>query len=167
MNTLLIGNFIALIGCLLMVAVGFIKDKRHILTAQCFMYGFLALSNFILGATSGFISGIASILRNLFFAKVKSSTKMKLIFILFQIAISFNPSSFSLLECLPIIACTAYTWYIDTESEITLKKVIMATSVCWVIYDFSYSNFVSMTFDLFSIASNLIGILMIQKSKKA
>lgn len=165
MNTLILGNFISLVGCTLMVAVGFIKEKKKILFVQCFQFAFQGIANLILGAYAGFISGMVSIARNLVFSKFKSTAALKLIFIAAQIAFSINPSSFSLIECLPIIATVGFTWYIDTESEITLKKVIIATCSCWLIYDLLYLNLVAMAFDAFSMISNFIGIMMIKKEK--
>lgn len=165
MNTLILGNFIALVGCILMVAVGFIQEKKKILMVQCFQFGIQGIANLILGAYAGFISGMVSIVRNLVFSKFKSTTALKLIFIAAQVAFTINSSSFRLIECLPVIATVGFTWYIDTESEITLKKVIIATCSCWLIYDFLYLNLVAMAFDAFSMMSNFIGIIMIKKEK--
>ena len=39
MNTLLLGNAISMIGCLIMVAIGFLKKKKQILVAQSFQCG--------------------------------------------------------------------------------------------------------------------------------
>ncbi len=166
MNTLILGNFIALVGCTLMVAVGFIQEKKKILIVQCFQFGIQGIANLILGAYAGFVSGMVSIVRNLVFSKFKSTTALKLVFIAVQIAFTINPSSFSLVECLPVIATVGFTWYIDTESEITLKKVIIATCSCWLIYDFLYLNLVAMAFDAFSMISNYVGIMMIKKEKQ-
>ena len=167
MNTLIIGNFIAFIGCILMVAVGFIKEKKKILIVQCFQFGIQGIANLILGAYAGFISGMISIVRNLVFSKINSTLSLKLLFIAAQLILTMNPNSFNLIECLPVIATVGLTWFIDTESNITFKKVIIFTCTCWLIYDFSYSNYVAMSFDFFTIISNFMGIKMIQKDKGA
>lgn len=166
MNTLFIGNIIALIGCILMVAIGFIKEKKNILIVQCFQFGFLGIANLILGATSGFIAGFISIARNIAFAKIKSTIKLKFGFVILQLSISLLTMQWKWIELLPIIATILFTFYIDTKSEVTLKKVIIITLLCWVVYDASYSNYVSLTFDILTILSNFIGILMIIKAKK-
>ena len=44
MNTVILGNLISLAGCLLMVLIGFLRKKSHILTAQCFQFGLLGLA---------------------------------------------------------------------------------------------------------------------------
>lgn len=48
MNTVLLGNIVALIGAAIMVLIGFLKTKKQILTAQCFQYVALSVSNAIL-----------------------------------------------------------------------------------------------------------------------
>ena len=65
MNLVIIGNIIAFLGCGLMVLVGFIKEKRRILSVQCIQFTLQGASNLILGGYSGFIANVVSILRNL------------------------------------------------------------------------------------------------------
>ena len=164
MNTLIIGNLISLIGCTLMIAVGFIKEKKKILTVQCFQFGFQGIANLLLGAYAGFISGMVSIARNLVFSKYKSTSALKLFFIAVQIALTIKPSSFNLVECLPLIASVSFTWFIDIEDECRFKMMIILTCSCWLIYDLLYFNIAAMSFDAFSMISNAFGIMMIKKS---
>lgn len=166
MNTILIGNFISLLGCILMVISGLIKEKKKILLVQSFQVALLGIANLVLGAFSGFIAGIVSLVRNLVFTRLESSTKLKLLFIFIQIVLSINPNGMTWVDWMPVIACVSFTWYIDTPSEITLKKIFIMNLTCWAIYDLTYTNYVSFTFDLFSIISNFIGILMIKKTAK-
>jgi hypothetical protein len=117
MNTLIIGNFISLIGCTLMVAGGFIKEKQRILTVQCFQFAFQGIANFILGAYAGFISGAVSIVRNLVVSKIGFSSSLKFLFIVIQVVISMAASGLKLVELLPIVAAIIITWYIDSKDE--------------------------------------------------
>lgn len=165
MNTVILGNFISLLGCLLMVAIGFLRKKSHILTAQCFQFGLLGLANLILGATSGFISGVVGITRNLVFSKVKSTLFLKVLFIVVQIVLSLPFVGNGLVDWLPIFAAVLFTWCIDTRSEITLKVCIIAAQVFWMIFDLYYRNFTAMAFDIFTILSNLYGIFLVKKHK--
>ena len=68
-----------------------------------------------------------------------------------------------ILGCLPLVSGILLTWFIDTQSEAAFKTVIIAAQITWVIYDWSYRNYVAFAFDLFTIASNLIGICMIRR----
>ena len=63
-NSLLIGNIIALIGALFMVAIGLVKNKRNILIMQNIQFFIMGIGNLILGGVSGFVANIVSIIRN-------------------------------------------------------------------------------------------------------
>lgn len=161
----LIGNLFSLIGCTLMVLSGLIKEKKNILTVQCVQFTFMGLANMTLGAFSGLIANIVSLTRNVVFTHRDTSLSLKILFIVLQVILSIK-QNMAWVDWLPVIACVTFTWIIDTPSEITLKKVTLFCLICWVIYDFSYLNYVGFSFDLFSIISNIIGILMIKKDKK-
>lgn len=167
MNTILIANFVSLVGCVLMVCVGFLRKKKQILAVQCVQFGFLAAGNLILGAFSGFISGVVSIVRNLVVTRFHCTVPMKLAFIGVQMALSARAVLGSPIEWLPVASGFLFTWFIDAKSEITLKWAIIAAQAMWMVYDFAYQNYVAMTFDIFTMLSNLVGIQMIRKSAKA
>ena len=167
MNLVILGNLISLVGCLLMVAIGFIRRKEHILAAQCLQFGLMGLGNLVLGAVSGTISNIVGILRNLVFARWKSSLPLKIFFIAVQVLLSISALQSSALEWLPLLATAIFTWFLDTRSEITLKIVIIATLAMWLVYDFCHLNYVAMTFDALSILSNSVGIWMLKKPQKS
>ena len=166
MNPIVLGNCLSLVACILMVTAGLLKTKKNILISQTFQSFLFGISNFVLGGYSGFISGMVSIFRNLLFFKVTPSKKLKVMFIIIYIILSYQPGNFKFIELMPIIAVSFFTWYLDTPSEITLKKMSIGTSFCWVLYDLNYLNFVSFTFDCLSIMTNIIGIQMILKDQK-
>ena len=165
MNIVILGNLISLAGCLLMVAIGFLRKKEHILAAQCFQFGLLGLANLILGATSGFISGVVGVIRNLVFSKRKSTLLLKCLFVAVQIALSLPFLESGLVDWLPIFAAVLFTWCIDTRSEIKLKAAIILAQFFWLIFDLHYRNFTAMAFDAFTILSNLTGIFLVKKQK--
>ena len=166
MNMMVIGNLVSLAGCLLMVAVGFIRKKSHILAAQCVQFGFMGFGNLLLGGTSGFISNMVGIARNLVFAKFRTTTALKIFFILLQLLLSLSSLGDGLISGLPIIAAAIFTWSLDTKSEAKLKVVIITTQVLWLIYDLYYRNYVATTFDVLTMGSNIIGFFMVRKSRQ-
>lgn len=163
--SIIIGNIIAFIGCGLMVYVGFIKEKRRILSTQCVQFALQGVANLILGGVSGFIANIISILRNLAFSKWKSTLWLKLGFIVLQLALSLSTLDEGFVALLPIASTILFTWFLDTKSEVTLKIVIITTQILWLIYDFIHLNYVAVAFDIFTMVSNFIGIRMILKDK--
>ena len=64
MNTIILGNIIALFGSIVMVMIGFLKKKEQIIIAQCIQCGFIGLANLVLGGISGFVTNCFTILRN-------------------------------------------------------------------------------------------------------
>ena len=89
MNTVLLGNIVALIGAAIMVSTGFLKTKKQMLTVQCFQFGVLSASNAILGAFTGITANVIGIARNLFCMKKEFTTPWKIVFIAAQLALLF------------------------------------------------------------------------------
>ncbi len=162
---LLFGNLMSMIGCVLMVLIGFVRKKERVLRLQCFQFGFLAAGNLILGAVSGFISGVISILRNLIFPKVKNVLGMKLVFVALQVVLTVLAGWAGPISLLPLAAGLLFTWFIDTKSDAQLKAVIIAAQVLWAVYDFHYRNFVAFTFDILTIISNAAAIWLLWKER--
>jgi len=165
MNTLLIGNAVSMVGCLIMVAIGFLKKKSHILIAQSVQCFFMGFGNLILGGVSGFICNIVTIIRNLVFVKHPVTTKLKISFIVLQLLLSLGSISLNIVTWLPLIAAALFTWYLDTTNAAKLKIVILCSQVMWLIYDLYYRNYVAVAFDVMTMCSNLIGFFMVRKSK--
>ncbi len=166
MNLVVMANLVSMVGCVLMVAVGFLRKKRTILLVQCVQFAILAAANLMLGAMTGFISGFVSIVRNLVFLKWENTGLMKLAFIAVQLVLSLSVGVHSVLDWLPIAAAVLYTWFLDVKSEVHLKLVIIAAQSMWLVYDFVYLNYVTCAFDAMTILSNAIGIVMIMRAGK-
>ncbi len=160
----MIGNLAAFVGCVLMVAIGFIKKKEHILTVQCAQFAFLGIGNLALGAISGLISNVFSILRNLVFARVRGTMGLKLVFIAIQVALTLWTGVGEPIEWLPVIAAVIFTWSLDAKSDILFKVAIIAGQGLWMFYDWHYSNYVAFAFDILTMLSNLVGILLIWRT---
>lgn len=163
MNTFVVGNAVSMIGCLIMVAIGLLKKKSHILIAQSVQCCFMGFGNLILGGVSGFICNIVTIIRNLVFVKFPVTTRLKVFFIGLQLLLSAGSLSGNLVTWLPLISAALFTWFLDTKSTAKLKLVILATQVMWLIYDLYYRNYVAAAFDVMTMASNLVGFFMVRK----
>lgn len=161
----LFGNLVSFLGCILMVAIGFIKKKEQILAAQCVQFALMGAGNLILGAMAGVISNGVSIIRNLLFTRVKGTPGLKLLFIAIQVALTLMMSGGALIEWLPVIAVVVYTWCLDLKSAVAFKVVIIGCQILWVVYDWHYLNYVAFAFDLMTIASTVMGIVMIRREK--
>ena len=165
MNLLLIGNAVSMIGCLIMVLIGFLKKKNHILVAQCAQCMFMGVGNLVLGGISGFVCNIVTIIRNVVFLRFRNTNLMKITFILLQFVLSIGTLSAGWISWLPIVSAALFTWCMDTKSEVRLKIIILCTQVMWLTYDLYYLNYVASAFDVMTMISNLIGLYLICKKK--
>lgn len=165
MNVVL-GNIISLAGCIIMILIGFIKSKQKIMFAQCVQFTLQGISHMVLGGVSGAIGCAVSILRNIVFSKVKTSTPLKIGFIVLQIVLSVGAVSMNPVTWIPIVAVAAFTWYIDLEDVIKFKWVMIITIILWLIYDLYHLNFVMASADVFTMASTGYSIWQIKNGKK-
>ena len=166
MNHILLGNGIALFGAVLMAAIGLIKQRKHILAAQCVQFGIMGIANLILGGISGFVSALVSIIRNLICLKWELTTPIKIGVIAIQSALALSINQDGIIGTLPGLSACIFTWFLDAKDEIKLKVVIIIAQVCWLIYDLSILNYVSFAFDIITILANLIGIVTITRQRK-
>ena len=169
MNIVLIGNTVSFIGCALMVAVGFIKKKDHIIRVQCIQFTIQGAANLILGGVTGFIANLISIARNLWFARKEGTVKAKIFFIALQAVLSlmFLDTEAGIIGWFPLFSAAVFTWFLDVKSDAAFKIVILAAQVFWIVYDFYYSNYVSCAFDIFTMISTTIGLYWILKDRSA
>lgn len=167
MNIILIANAISLIGAGLMILAGLIKSKRNILLTQCIQFTLMGVSNFLLGGISGTISNVLSILRNLFTFRWTLTPLWKFIFIAVQAGLTIVGNTLGWLGWIPVVSVASLTLILDTKNEILLKAVIIFGLVLWVIFDLALLNYVSAAFDVFAIVTNLIGIRLILRQRKA
>jgi len=163
MNPIFWGNLISGVGCLIMVLIGFLRKKSHILIAQSVQCLFMGVGNLTLGGVSGFICNVVTIIRNLVFIKFRNTTAMKVFFIILQLVLSLGSLQAGLISWLPLIAAAIFTWCMDTRSEARLKVCILCTQVLWLTYDLYYRNYVASAFDVMTMISNLIGFYLVTR----
>lgn len=162
----LLGNIFSLAGCAIMVLIGFVKKKERVISLQCFQFGFLAVGNLLLGAVSGFISGVVSVIRNLVFPRCRHPRVAQLLFIALQLVLTLLAGWDGPLSLLPFLAGVFFTLALSVQSDIRLKVYIIAAQILWAFYDWNYRNYVSFTFDILTILSNLSGILLLKRAAK-
>ena len=85
---IVLGNLISFAGCMLMVIIGFIKDKDKILLAQCGQFSIMSVGNLILGSVSGSISGVIAVIRIVVFKHSKVTVWLKIGFIALQFVLT-------------------------------------------------------------------------------
>ncbi len=163
---ILLANIIAFIGSLVMVGIGFIKERKHILLAQCAMFLILGIANLLLGGVTGFIANTVSIGRNLYSLRFDLGLPAKILFIAIQVALSAPFNTLGLIGWLPILAAVVFTFFLSSKDERVLKVVIIFGQLLWAIYDIYIKNYSAFAFDILTMITNAIGIWQIQRMKK-
>ena len=163
---ILLGNIVSLIGSLVLVLIGLIKRKEHVLIAQCFQFGIMSVSNLILGGITGALLNFVSMVRNLIGYKFGITTPIKIVVIVIQVALSLMMNNLGLIGLLPVISVSVFTWFIDMKSDLGMKLLLLVTTFPWIIYDFTTKNYVSVLFDLAFVCTNCIGIYRIKRGSQ-
>ncbi|MBQ1902548.1 MAG: YgjV family protein [Lachnospiraceae bacterium] len=178
MSLLLLGNILSFLGAMIMVLVGFVKSRKKILGAQVIQFILMGFGNLALGGVTAFITNMLSIVRNLICFRFRFTWPLKIGFIVAQVGLSVfallngqgsmpaGRDPFGIIMWFPIIGTTLFTLFLDVQSDVKLKVVIVISQVFWLIYDFAIMNFASLTFDILTIISTIIGIVMILRGKE-
>ena len=164
---LLLANGFVLVGCLFMVAVGFVKDKKLMLGGQCVQFSLQGVGNLLFGSVSGCVACCVSILRILVFGRFqKVPAWLKIAFIALQAGLTWCFGAVTLIQWLPVLAMVAYTWYLDTENAILFKVVNAIGVAMWLVHDAYYRNFFSVFFDSMTIISTAVGVCLLLRDRK-
>lgn len=149
-----------------MISIGFIKQKKRILTAQCAQFGIQALGHAVLGSVPGAISGVVGIIRILAFTRMKVTPWLKFGFIGLQALLTYLFGADTLVEWIPLLSILAYTWFLDTEDVVLFKIVNIIGMALWVVHDLHYWNIVSVVFDVGAIVTTTIGMMAVLKERR-
>lgn len=166
MDRIIIGNALALVGCILMAGTGLVKRRNQILLVQCIQFGFMGMANLMLGGITGTLSALVSIARNLVCAKRELTLPLKVLFTAALIVLCLYANTAGWLGVLPVLSTCIYTWLLDIKGERKLKVILIAAQLFWLIYDFALSNYVAFAFDIITILTNLIGIAALTREEK-
>lgn len=167
MKLVVIGNVLAFMGSIIMIAIGFVKEKRHILAAQCVQFTLMGAGNLVLSGYAGVVANAVSITRNVLCLFLPFTLPWKLLFIAVQGVCTFFFVTEGFVGWLPFIAACTLTLSMSTKDERVLKGVLIFGQVCWAVYDLSIKNYTGCVFDILTIISNAAGIWMLSRDKKA
>lgn len=160
---IIIGNVIALIASLIMVYSGAIKNKKKILYFQSIQIGLSVISNIVLGGITGAIINALSFIRNILCYKDKLGLKEKVIITFLAVILSILFNNLGIIGYLPLISTVTYLWLMNTKDVIKFKYLIIFTMVLWSLYDLIIKSYTSFVFDIFTIVTNIISIIQINK----
>ena len=161
MNTVIIGNIIALIGSILMTYSGLLKKKETIIIVQTIQIILFIISNLILGGITGAIINLISCIRNILCYKDKLNKKAQAIILTLATIFSLMFNNLGFIGLLPLISAITYTLFMNEKNIIKFKSLIILSSILWLIYDLIILSYTSAIFDFITILTNIISIISI------
>ncbi len=162
---MLLGNVIGLLGSILLIYTGFIKEKKRIIYVQSIQITFFVISNLILGGITGAIVNVISLFRNILCYNEKLNKKNKILISIVVIFLSVLFNNYGLIGFLPLISTITYLWLINIKDVIKFKYLVIFTMIMWGIYDLTIKCYTCFIFDMLTILSNLYSIYKIKKKK--
>lgn len=167
MTALLIGNTLSLLGSLVMVYIGLVREKSRVLLLQCIQFVLLALANVVLGGYTGAISDVCSLLRNLVCFFFPYTMPVKLFFIAAQVVPTYFANQVGWLGWLPAASTCVFTWFMDLENELHFKLLLLITQLFWCVYDLYFRNYAAFTFDVFTLTTCTISLLRLAREQRS
>ena len=125
--SVVIGNIISLLASALMTYSGYIKSKGKFLIVQIVQMSLSALSNFILGGTTGTIINLVNIIRNVLCYKNKLNKYSIILILTLSISLSLYFNNLSFIGLLPLLSTILYTTLMNIK-DIKKFKYLTITS---------------------------------------
>lgn len=172
---LIIGNVLTFIGSILMMLLGLVKKKKMFLITQMGMNGFFTAGFICLGGVSGAVVNFVTMVRNVVCLKWDFNKPLKVIFIGLQAGLTLlfwllgGPIEFgwmTVIFWLPVIANCVFTWFMDSPNMIFIKALCIGAQILWGIYDFTMKNYATVPFDIATIITNIVGIILLLRDRK-
>lgn len=159
----IIANIIAILGCLLMVSVGYIKNKKTALIVQVIQMILLSITDLLLGSITGTLINVLGIIRNILCYKNKLSKLSILLIIIASVYFGISHNTLGFIGLLPVINNIIFILFINTRSKIGFKILIIFSMILWFVHDLYIKSYVTAIFDIFTILSSIIAIIQIKK----
>lgn len=175
------GHICSAIACAIMIGIGFAKKKKTLVVGQCFQLIFFSGGNFLLGATSGGISNVLAIVRNVVLTNTKKAGLWKVIFILAQLALTMifwedtpelfrNSAAFMTLkwiDWIPLVYAIMLTMVMDCKRVNALRIVIILGQSMFCLFDGYYRNYFAIIANVLTVITNTYSIVADVKGTKA
>ncbi len=166
MNTLIIGNIVALLGASFSLIIGFIKNRKKLIFIQSIQFFIYSIANVILGGISAVIANVVGLIRNILCYKEKLTRVAILLIIIISIVLTLAFNNLGFIGLLPLFNTIIYTYFINEKNPLKFKILFLITVILWFIYDLTIKSYTSSAFDLFAIVTSSISAYQIYKNNK-
>lgn len=161
----IIANIVALMASILMAYSGTLKKKKKMLFVQCIEKVLLVISNILLNGISGAIVNSISFIRNFLCYKNKLNLVAKIILTVIVIPITIYFNNCGLIGLLPLFAGVTFIWFMTVKDVKKYKLLIIITTAMWSVYNLYIQAYSTFAFEILTIITNTISIIIINKKK--
>lgn len=162
---IIIGNVFGFLGGGMMALLGLFKKKKNIIIGQTIQCILMTISNLVLGGISGALVDFVQVFRGIFEYKKKTTTAVKIVIIVLIVGLNILFGVNDIIMWFPVIASCVLTWFYDSKNVILLKSLIGGGQLLWAIFDLSILNFAPLVFDLISVVTTIISLVVIIREK--
>ena len=171
----LFGNLFSTAACVVMVVLGFVRQKENLIKGQAIQLSLLAVSNTLLGAFSGTIGNVIGVARCFILPKATKPLLWKIGFIAVQFVATllmmlFITKDWAVWQCwIPFIYAIILTCVLDSKSVVVFKIAIAIAQALFFFFDLYYVNYGSMAADLLTVFTNVTSVIFydLKAAKKA
>ena len=163
---MIIANIFALISSLFMVASGILTSKKGILAMQTGEIFFCIISNVLAGGYSGAIINLVSLARNIMIYRNNYGVISKIIIVVLSIVLVLMYNELGTIGLLPLMAMFIYALLMDTDNIKNLKIFMIIIMMLWATYDMAIKLYVAVFFDILTLLSSLVSLLLLEKNQK-
>lgn len=162
---LIIGNVAALLASIAMTLSGLFKNKKQIIFMQIIQVALAVISNLVLGGYVGAIVNFINLIRNIICYKDKLDIKGIIIITILSIGLSLYFNNLGIVGLFPLVASTAYLWFMNIKEVTKFKVMIILTTILWLIYDIFIRSYTAALFDAATIITNFFTVYILLRRK--
>ena len=170
MNNYLISQILVILATFFISVTYIEKQRKKILILFIFYSILYGIHYLLLGALTGFLMNIVSIIRNIIFyinEKKNKENKISFLIILFIIIISFGIFSYKDLFSIISISASLMSTYSIWQKNIRLYRLIaIIVSICFIIYAIHINSLFAIITEIILLITELTGIILLVFKKE-
>ena len=166
MNTLILGNIVALIAASFSIFLGITKNRKKLIFIQSIQFLTYTISNIILGGISGGIANLISAIRNILCYKNKLTKVAILLITSLSTILTLIFNNLGFIGLLPLFNTIIYTLFINEKNPFKFKLLFLISAILWFIYDFVINAYTAAIFDFSTIIVSTITAYQMHKNSK-
>lgn len=161
MINIIFGNITSLISCLLDSYSTTKKNKKDMLTVQCFSVVVYAISNSLLKAYSTVVQNVCALFRNILAANGIKNRTVEYIIVAASLIFGIYFNNLGFIGLLPVFGNVEYSicMFALKDNVKGLKLSFLICNICFIILNFFISNYVGLFFTFITALTTFIELI--------